>query len=256
MSLPSRTELETLATRAGAIALRHFRRGAAERKVDRTLVTAADREVEAFLATELGALVPEAAIVGEEGAARAGRGELRIVIDPVDGTAAFVAGLPTWCVCIGVLDGREPVAGVVHLPCAGETYSAAGDEAWWNGDRLPPLRDEITGEQDAFIVTHAKAHLRSRIIYRGKVRSLGSTAYHIALVARGVAQAALVGRAHVWDLVAPGAVLRAVGGSYAYRDGSPVDLSALLDGRRAPDDVVAGLPAVVERLRTLVTPLA
>src|SRR5258705_3129950 len=72
-ALPSRTELEAIATRAGRLALGHFRRVAPERKADRTLVTAADREVEAELVSALGALLPDAGIIGEEGAAREGR---------------------------------------------------------------------------------------------------------------------------------------------------------------------------------------
>src|SRR5512132_1401783 len=124
MPLPGRAELEAIAARAGAIALSHFRSVAVERKADRTVVTQADRDVEAFLVRELGALLPDAGILGEEGATRPGQGSLRIILDPIDGTAAFVAGLPTWCVCIGILDGAEPVAGVVHAPSVGETYTA------------------------------------------------------------------------------------------------------------------------------------
>ena len=120
-ALPSRIELEAIAERAGRIALGHFRRVAPERKADRTLVTAADREVEAELTAALGALLPDAGIIGEEGAARAGNGPYRIVLDPIDGTASFVAGLPTWCVCVGIPEGARPVAGVVHLPACGET---------------------------------------------------------------------------------------------------------------------------------------
>src|SRR2546428_13838657 len=109
VSPPSRTELEAIAARAGALALAHFRRVTPERKADRTLVTAADREVEAALVAELGALLPDAGILGEEGAAREGRGPYRIVLDPIDGTAAFVAGLGTWCVCIGILEEARPI---------------------------------------------------------------------------------------------------------------------------------------------------
>jgi len=247
-ALPPRPVLEALATRAGALALRHFHHVAAERKPDRTLVTRADREVEAMLVAELADLMPNAGIVGEEGAARAGSSGDRIVLDPIDGTAAFVAGLPTWCICIGVLRGDVPIAGVVHVPCAGETYTALDGEAWWNGTRLPGLGTVADGGGDRFIVSHAKAHLRYELAYRGKIRAFGSTAYHVALVARGAAEAAIVGRAHLWDLVAPGAVLHAVGGRYVYAGGAPVDLAALGDGQRAPADVVAGSP---ERLREL-----
>src|SRR5438034_894070 len=178
MSLPSRAELEAIAARAGAQALRHFRRVTAERKADRTLVTAADREVEAALVAELGALLPDAGILGEEGAAREGRGPYRIVLDPIDGTAAFVAGLATWCVCIGILEGARPVAGVVHLPCLDETYAAVGGAAWLNGAPLASLGD--TGPVgDRFIVTHAHAHRRHRITYPGKVRSLEIGRAHV-----------------------------------------------------------------------------
>src|SRR6059036_4316549 len=141
MELPERAELEVIAADAGALALRHFQHVASERKADRTLVTAADREVEAFVVRELGSRLPEAGILGEEGAAREGGGPYRIVLDPIDGTAAFVAGLGTWCVCIGILEGARPVAGVVHLPRLGETYSAVGGAAWLDGTSLASLGD-------------------------------------------------------------------------------------------------------------------
>jgi myo-inositol-1(or 4)-monophosphatase len=250
MPIPPRAELEAIAVRAGAVALGHFRRAAAERKADRTLVTAADREVEAALVAELGRLLPEAAIIGEEGAAREGRGPLTIVLDPIDGTAAFVAGLGTWCICIGIVEDGRPVAGVVHLPVLGETYSAVDGAAFLNGERLALLGTAVT-VGDRFILTHAHAHTRHRVTYPGKVRALGSTAYHVVLVARGVAEGALLGHVHLWDLAAPGAVLHGVGGRYEYLGGGPVDLAALADGRRAPDDVLAGSPAAITALRPL-----
>jgi fructose-1,6-bisphosphatase/inositol monophosphatase family enzyme len=251
MPLPPLAELEAVARRAGAIAIRHFGHAEAERKADRTVVTAADREVEAALVAELGALLPEAGILGEEGTSRQGRGPYRLVLDPIDGTASFVAGLGTWCVCIGVLEAGRPVAGVVHLPRLDETYSAAAGQAYLNGAALPRLGDRVPAG-DRFIVTHARAHARHRIRYPGKVRSLGSTAYHVALVARGAADAALLGRAHVWDLAAPGAILYAVGGAYEYLGGGTVDLGALADGRRAPDYILAGAPAALGALRPLI----
>jgi fructose-1,6-bisphosphatase/inositol monophosphatase family enzyme len=252
MPPPSRAVLEQIACRAGVLALARFRHVKPERKVDRTLVTAADREVEAAIVSELGALLPDATILGEEGAARAGQGPYTIVIDPIDGTASFVAGLGTWCICIGIMEGARPVASVVHVPCLAETYSAADGRAYLNSEPLPPLAAGAT-TGDRFIVTHARAHQRHRVRYPGKVRSLGSTAYHIALVARGAAEGALLGRAHLWDLAAPGAILHAVGGRYEYLRGGAVDLGELVDGRRAPDYLLAGAPDAIAALRPLLT---
>jgi len=255
MRLPPRSELEAIAVRAGAIALGHFGHARPERKADRTLVTAADREVEAALVAELGRLLPDATIIGEEGAVRAGRGPYRLALDPVDGTAAFVAGLPTWCVCIGVLERDRPVAGVVHAPALRETYSASDGGAFLNGEPLPPLGAGPGGGDrfgDRFILAHARAHARHHLSYPGKVRSLGSTAYHVALVARGMAEAALVAQPRIWDLAAPGAVLEAVGGRYEYLGGGLVDLDELADGRRGRDYVLAGSPEAIAALRPLV----
>jgi len=248
MRLPSRVELEAIAAEAGQVALGHFRTVRAERKPDRTLVTAADRAVEVRLATALTAAFPDVGLLGEEGAAREGAGPYRFVIDPVDGTSAFVAGLPTWCVCVGLMRADEPVAGVVHLPCSGETYSAADGQAWWNGQPLPALGVEPTGG-DPFVLVDAGAHRRFQLRYRGKIRSLGSTAYHMLLVARGVAEGALLGPAHLWDLAAPGAVLAAVGGTMEYLSGGPVDLHALADGRRAAEHILVAAPDRLAALR-------
>src|SRR5439155_21777998 len=118
-------------------------------------------------------------------AAGEGGGPHRIVRDPIDGTAAFVAGLGTWCVCVRILEEVRPIAGVVHLPCLGETYSAVGGAACVNGTPLASLGAAGTAG-DRFIVAHAHGHRRHRITSPGKVRSLGSAAIHAALVPHGV----------------------------------------------------------------------
>lgn len=244
-----RSQLEPIARRAGEIALRHFRRVAVERKADRSVVTRADREVEAFLETALAQACPDAGVLGEEGAARPASGSDRFIIDPIDGTSSFVAGLPTWCVSIGLLSAGQPVAGVVHVPCSGEMYSADGTGAWWNGDRLPPL-DDAPGQGDPFMLAHSGVHRRYDVSWPGKVRSLGSTAYHAVLVARGVARAALLGNAHLWDLAGAAALLAAVGGRFEYLGGGGVDLATLADGTRATAPILTGTAATIAELRS------
>lgn len=244
-----RAQLEAIARRAGEIALGHFRRVAVERKPDRTVVTRADREVEAFLETELARACPDAGVLGEEGAARPSTGTDRFVIDPIDGTSSFVAGLPTWCVSIGLLRGDVPTAGVVHVPCSGEVYSADEHGAWWNGEALLQL-DDGPAHGDPFMLAHSAVHRRYEVSWPGKLRSLGSTAYHAVLVARGVARAALLGNAHLWDLAGAAALLSRVGARLEYLDGQEVVLATLADGRRAPAPILAGTRAAIAELRT------
>lgn len=238
MSLPSRAQLEALAVRAGALALGFQGRVRPEQKPDRTLVSEADRAVEALIVQELESVFPEAAILGEEGSVRPGRGPYRVVIDPIDGTSAFLAGLPTWCVSIGVLEAGRPIAGVVHVPSTAETYSATGGAAFRNGERLGPLAGASAGGEP-YVLIPAKAHLRSGIRWPGKARSLGSAAHHVVLVARGSAEAALLEPAYVWDLAGAAPILAAVGGVLCYASGRPVELEALAEGGRAPEEIVA-----------------
>jgi fructose-1,6-bisphosphatase/inositol monophosphatase family enzyme len=243
-----------LVVEAGEIARTYFQEVVAERKADRTLVTAADRAVETFLVERLATAAPQVRILGEElGAGGNEHGRCTLTIDPIDGTAAFVAGLPTWCVTIGLVCDGDAVGGITRLPMTGETYVADGGEARWNGRVIPPGR-RPPAEGDLFIVTHSDLH-RSRLIrFRGKVRALGSTAYHLALVARGAAVAALLGRPRLWDIAAGAALLAAVAGELRYLSGAPVDLRALLGGERAPEHLVAAAPGMLDEILPLLQP--
>lgn len=239
---------------AGELARSYFRNVTAERKADQTLVTAADRAVEEFLTPRLAALLPGVRILGEEfGATGAVDAEYTLTLDPVDGTAAFIAGLPTWCITIGLLRRGVAVGGVTYLPMTGETYVADEDVAEWNGRSLVRPAGGA-GEGDLFMLTHSEFHRSEARRFPGKIRSLGSTAYHMALVARGAAVAAILGRPRLWDVAAGAAMLRAIGGELRYRSGALADLGALLGGERAPDQLVAAAPGMIDEILKLVGP--
>src|SRR3954452_15336415 len=125
-----------LARRAGELTLRWFRAPdlVVDVKADATLVTEADRAAERFLRHELASRFPDDGIVGEEEAERPGRSGRRWVIDPIDGTKAFTHGVPLFATLVALLDGDEPVIGVIHLPALGETvYAARGEGCWLDG---------------------------------------------------------------------------------------------------------------------------
>ena len=109
-------------------------------------VTAADRAVEDEIRAGLGELFPGHAILGEE-RGETGAGPIRWVIDPIDGTRAFITGQPMWGTLLGLqVDGR-PVAGWMHQPVLDETHIAtpSGGRLMRNGDTIP-LRSTGTTE--------------------------------------------------------------------------------------------------------------
>jgi len=126
-----------LARRAGELALTHFRSLDSlkiESKGHQDLVSQADREVEAFVRAELAAHYRQDAIVGEEEGTAEGTTGYAWVIDPIDGTANFVSGIPAWAVVIACAKHGVTIAGVVHEPCTGETFHAVrGGGAFLNG---------------------------------------------------------------------------------------------------------------------------
>jgi myo-inositol-1(or 4)-monophosphatase len=241
-----------LVLEAGELARQSFRKVTAERKADRTLVTAADRAVEELLVARLATAAPGVRIIGEEfGVAGSADAACTITLDPIDGTSAFVAGLPTWCVTLGVVCDGEAVGGITHLPMTGETYLADQGVAFWNGRAIPPGRRPSI-ESDAFMVAYSDYHRGYTIRFPGKVRSLGSTAYHMALVARGAAVAALLGRPRIWDVAAGAAMLAAIGGELRYRSGDVVALEPLIGGERPRDHMVAAAPGMMEEVLAMV----
>jgi len=241
----------TLARQAGDIALRHFRNVEPEHKSDRTVVTVADREIEEFLRKELSAAWPESVVLGEEfgGFEDARTRPLAWVLDPLDGTVAYSMGLPVWAVSIGLLEEGRPIAGVVYVPLIDEMYSAAsGRGATFNG-RPVRMADPLEVDPDDFLAVPSIIHRQFRVRFPGKVRSFGSTAAHMALVARGTAWGGVLERVSLWDIAAGAVIVAEAGGRLEYSDGSPVDFGALMDGQPLPGCVFLGSPPRLERMR-------
>jgi len=240
--------LTRLARRAGAIGLAQFRRARAERSQAGTIVTEADREIERQIRSDVAEIAPDVAVIGEElpptGDVTAG---WTLAVDPIDGTEAYVAGLPTWSVSIGLLRAGVPVAGVVYLPSFDDLYLAQGGVLRWNGTIVP--QGGVPPQHDGFVLAYSEFHRRPLLRLRTKVRALGSTAYHLSLVARGAAEAAVIGRVHVWDIAAGKALLDAVGGELVYlKTGNPVELAPLLSGSPSRDFMVAARAGATQRV--------
>ena len=104
-------------------------------------VTAADREAELAIRTVIGQRFPDHSIVGEEWDAKATGSRFAWIVDPIDGTRAFITGVPVWGTLIGLLVDELPVAGLMAQPFTGEFYLALPGEARYRrGDAAVPLR--------------------------------------------------------------------------------------------------------------------
>lgn len=201
-------------------------------------VTAADRACQRLIVAGLREAFPEDGLIGEESDSGEGitceapkRGTRSWVIDPIDGTNNFIAGLGCYAVCIGLVEDGQPVAGVVH--------DVARDEVWYAHRGHGAFRDRrriacaIGPLSDSALVM-----LTSNLIVPGgglpswlipffrdqpfKLRILGSAALEAVSVADGTAHAAVTLNGKLWDIAAPAAIVAEAGGRLLRPDGSPL----------------------------------
>jgi myo-inositol-1(or 4)-monophosphatase len=233
----------------GAHARSFFNNVRAERKADRSWVTQADREVEQLLRERIAARYPEHGVMGEEQGVGAVDREFVWCIDPVDGTSAFVAGLPTWCISLGLMRAGAPYLGAIYLPILDDCYWADASGPAYRNDIPIAVSDHAAIDSNDWLAVPSTAHRSFQLTFPGKARCLSSVAADCCYVARGSAVGALIGRASLWDLAAGFAILRAAGGAMVHLSGAPVEPALLLDGRRLPEPIVISSPAMLESIR-------
>jgi len=224
-------QLNKIVLETSELQKKYFRHVDSWRKDDRSVVTDADIESEALLRSNLMKLIPDAAFVGEEGGwdDNLESAEYHWVVDPIDGTSSFVAGLPVWGISVALLKNREPFMASLYFPIIDEMYYVDDDGCpRHNGEELQPLEMEPFVPGDRYLCVTSNLHKRYQLSFNGKIRGLGSTAYHIALVARGSAYAAIAGYSKIWDMAGAVTLLNKVGGTLLDLSGQHQPLRSLL----------------------------
>jgi len=241
--------LTDLAREAGRIALSWFRRTTVTMKGDATPVTEADKAVEACLTEELRRAYPDFGILGEEGADMDKSARFRWVLDPIDGTNAFAAGLPVWGISIGLMEGSSPLAGVAYLPAVNDLFLADLEgPATLNGRPIHVIEGQPITPQ-SIIMSAADAHLRWDIRFPGKVRAFGSCVAHFCYVAAGSALVGLNTHTAIWDIAAALPILERAGGRAELFGGGPLPLAAAARGEKIPEPIIFGSPAYFDAIR-------
>jgi histidinol-phosphatase len=194
------------------------------RKADRSPATPLESTVERALRERLAAERPGDAVLGEElgGAARAGR---RWLLDPVDGTAQFVRGIPVWATQVALEVDGAPVAAVVSAPALGRRWwGAAGAGAFADGEPIAVSavdRLDRAGLGHGRLAEIAEPGVRTRVLdVAAGCDMAGGYESFLApmLVAEGALDVAVVVEAEPWDLAPAAAIVGAAGGRWTAAD--------------------------------------
>ena len=247
-----------LADAADDITVRRFRALdlRVEAKPDMTPVTDADLAAEEQLRHVLSRARPRDAVLGEE-SGRSGAGNRCWVLDPIDGTANFVRGVPVWATLIGLMAGGEVVVGVVSAPALARRWWAVRDGGAWTGRSLTKASacrvSDVSALQDASMSYSELSGWERQGRLDGflglaaavwRTRAYGDFWSHV-LVAEGAVDVSAEPEVSLWDLAALQVIVEQAGGTFTDLTGkaTPDGGSVVCTNGRLHDQVLGLLAA-------------
>jgi myo-inositol-1(or 4)-monophosphatase len=223
------------------------------------VVTAMDRAVEELLRTRLAEARPDDGVLGEEAGGRGGSSGYTWVLDPIDGTVNYLYRIPAYAVSVALVTGDptvpggwQSVAGCVHQPATGSTWTAARGEGAFLGERrlrlrpVPELAQALVGTGFGYRRQRrtGQARVLAGVLPQIRdIRRIGSAALDLCGVATGTLDAYYERGVNVWDIAAAALVLTEAGG----------ELRGLRGAAAGPEMVVAGGDPLLADLVGLLT---
>jgi histidinol phosphatase-like enzyme (inositol monophosphatase family) len=229
VEITGRLELAVAAGQeAGRLTLRYFQQDnyQVERKSDASPVTIADRSAEQLLRERIGAKFPRDGILGEELGGAEGTSGFNWILDPIDGTKAFISGVPLYGTMVAVEHEGRALVGVVFMPGLGEgVFAAVGQGTWhWRGEQQPrrarvsqkaKLADCVflTSQVDTYAHRGAAAAFDAMQKACYITRTWGDC-YGYLLIATGRAELMVDPIMNVWDSAAVQPIVEEAGGTF------------------------------------------
>ncbi len=215
-----------LAREAGERTLSRFQttKLGTESKRDGTPVTLADRDAEKFLRERIAEEFPDDGVLGEEFGEKAGTSGIRWILDPIDGTKAYICGVPLYGTLIAVEVNGITTIGVIELPALSErVYACLGQGALWQrGDKTPEVA-KVSATRDlseavfcytdaALFKKHSREGFLERIKNSTKLCRGWNDCYSYALLATGRCDVVADPVMELWDVAALAPIIREAGG--------------------------------------------
>ncbi|THD64681.1 histidinol-phosphatase [Phenylobacterium sp.] len=220
-------------------------------------VTEADKGAERAIRALIAQRYPDHGVIGEEYGEDRAAAEFVWVLDPVDGTRAFIAGLPVWTTLIGLRHNGTPVLGSIGQPFLDEIYIGHAGEARLlrRGESrplkvraCPGLAGALIATTDPILFRGAEREAWDQVRAAARLARLGCDAYAYAMVAAGMIDLVLETGLKAWDIDAAIPVLAGAGGRVTDWRGAPVGVHggriAIAGDRACLDETLALLAAV------------
>ncbi len=215
-----------------------------KRPADFDPVTEADRAAERAMRAVLAERRPDDGILGEEYGATPGSSGLTWILDPIDGTRAFICGAPSWGVLIGLSDGDVITYGLIDQPYTGERFEGGfgiARLAGPHGERPLAVRRDVPLSQASLMTTYpevgqpAEASAFRRVSDQVRLTRYGLDCYAYALLALGQIDLVIEAGLQSYDIAGPMAVVQAAGGIVTNWQGGPAAAGGQVIAAATPD---------------------
>ena len=245
---------------AGAVILKHFRTVLVVDNKDIDgfdPVTIADKEAESYIRSCIASAFPAHGIVGEEHGTVRGAEPMHWLIDPIDGTRAFITGQLHWGTLLALNNGSRPILGVMHQPYVGETFVGSALGALWmrgqesrrlRSRRCPRLEDAVLCTTDPGMFRESRqSEAFERLAARCRLVRYGGDCYTPCLLAAGQIDLVVESGLQPFDVQPLMPIVEAAGGIVSDWRGNRAD--------QGGDIVFAGERALLQMaLETLAKP--
>jgi histidinol-phosphatase len=207
---------------AGSVAFAHYRTNVAvEWKHDGSPVTVADRSAEEAVREWIRARFPADAVLGEEFGELGGTSGRRWIIDPIDGTKAFVRGVPLWGSLVAVAEGERVLAGAACFPATGETIAAAAGCGSWHSKSRARVSDiaelraaTVLITDDRILSPASRQDAWIRLANAAAVARTWGDAFGYLMVATGRAEVMVDPIVNAWDIACFVPIIEEAGGVF------------------------------------------
>ena len=221
-------------------------------------VTEADKGAERAIRQLISKHNPDHGVIGEEYGEDRPDAEFVWVLDPIDGTRAFIAGLPVWTTLIGLRHQGEPVLGSIGQPFTGELFigHAGGSRLMSRGGErplrvraCPKLSDAVIATTDPVIFDEAERAAWRRLRQGVRLARLGCDAYAYAMVAMGTMDMVIEAGLKSWDIESAVPLIAGAGGTITDWNGRTL-------GRNGGQVAIVGDPALLDQAMNALRPAA
>jgi inositol-phosphate phosphatase/L-galactose 1-phosphate phosphatase/histidinol-phosphatase len=242
-----------LADAAADVIRRYYDDPAIAYKADKTPVTQADREAEAAMREIIARECPDHSMFGEEHGSEGAEKDYVWVLDPIDGTIKFMAGIPTFGTLIGLCHKGEPVLGLMNQPISGQRWSAIrGHATYYNGAPIQTrpcarLEDAMLGTTSPYLFREENRPRFDALRQRAKVTVYGTDCMGYAMLAAGRIDLIVESGLKAYDILPLVPIIESANGLITDWQSQPLRL------REATYDVVVAGDAAVhsEALKSL-----